>query len=544
MFCPTKRLFLENGTKTSQIFDHLSHVKPLKSLPVTYHLPTIYAVSTGINIKSATALIRISGSQSKYIFSRLTRKKSSELIPRKAILQNLYSTFDKYRKNLLDNSIVIFFPHPNSFTGEDVLELHLHGGKTIIKSVLNSIDNLKNYDTDKVKNNNIQIKYAEPGEFSRRSFLNGKKNLIELESIKDLIDSETEKERQNIIQNLDSQTRNKNISNFKDWRNVLIDNYSELTAVIDFNEDMEINDINNILRKILTNFEELAKNIKNFNERVLRSNFLLDGIKILLIGSTNVGKSSLINKLVKDDVAIVSNIPGTTRDLIEKIIEFNGWKLILTDSAGINKNLRSGKVLDEIEKIGIKKSISKLMGTDISLLVVDGSQPNICIDTEVLKIIKDNNIPFIVVVNKFDLIDTNKLHIIKNQIISIFNTVGITKTFPIILISCKTDYNIEELYTELTRQLKTIVNIDSKDPIRMSYRVQNILREDIIKNLDDAINQLRLILSNNSSDEEGDAVIICEVISEVINGINKITGESVGIEEVLDTVFSKFCIGK
>ena len=280
---------------------------------------TIYALSTGPGI-SGIAVIRVSGKNT----SEVVRKIIGSELPQPRV-----ATLSKFNKNeekeLIDEGVIIWFPAPNSYTGEDLAEFHVHGSRAVINAMHSSISRIKN------------CRLAEPGEFTKRAFQNGKINLLKAESIADLISAETEIQRKQAIEIMSGKSSDK----FNSWREKLLKILSHIEAKIDFpDEDLPknvIKEIRKISNSVLTEIQKTLKDDK-VGERIR------EGFKIAIVGPTNAGKSSLLNYLSKRDVAIVSEIAGTTRDVIETHLNLDGYPVVLSDTAGI----RNSK--NEIEK--------------------------------------------------------------------------------------------------------------------------------------------------------------------------------------------------
>ncbi|CAI4035501.1 hypothetical protein SMKI_13G1510 [Saccharomyces mikatae IFO 1815] len=497
--------------------------------PFTSQLPTIYALSTPAHQTSAIAIIRISGSLCKYIYSQLVRSNEKPPI-RKAILRNIYlpTSFraeqlhrQKESKLLLDSSLLLYFQAPHSFTGEDVLELHVHGGKAVVNSILKAIDSLHDRSSGK------DIRFAFPGDFSRRAFQNGKFDLTQLEGIKDLIDSETESQRRSALSSFNGE--NKIL--FENWRMSIIENMAQLTAIIDFADDnsQEIDNTDQIFHVVENNITLLRDEIITFMRKVEKSTILQDGIKLVLLGAPNVGKSSLVNNLTNDDTSIVSDIPGTTRDSIDAMININGYKVIICDTAGIREQSS-----DKIEKLGIEKARKKSIQSDLCLFIVDPTDSLKLVPENILTHVlsdtfKDKRV--IIVVNKNDLVSSGDMVKVVNKL-----QIKFGEKYPIVSVSCKTKKGIESLIETLTKNFKCLSqsNVDSS-PIIVSKRVTEILKNDVLYGLEGFF---------SSKDFDNDIVLATENLKYAADGIAKITGQAIGIEDILDSVFSKFCIGK
>lgn len=488
------------------------------------HLPTIYALGTPAGTKSAIAILRVSGSQAPHIYESLTKQPIAKLKPRFAHVDQIYS-IDKDTQNksrsLLDSPLVLYFPKPNSFTGEDMVEFHLHGGKAIIDAVIKSISNL--HDPRKL----IDIRYSEPGEFSRRAFQNGKFDLTEVESINDLINAETETQRKYVV----SSFNGKNKILFNKWRTHLVVSMAKLTALIDFADDNEMEGDSHLLDEIELEVVQMKNQINKFTDQLNKSKILIDGIKLVLFGSPNVGKSSILNCITSEEVAIVSDIPGTTRDSINSVIDINGYKVVIVDTAGIRN-----KSDDPIEKIGIQKAKQKFQEGDICLLIVDATNPSI--DSTLLEMVQSqgtNNMKqLVVVINKTDLVSSRELKQITKQIEKSLASVS---PISITTVSCKTQDGIQQLLSTLTKQCRDLTTTqEGVEPVIMSQRVKDILTNDILYGIDEFL--------RHKNDQTHDLIILSESLKYSIDGIGKILGDAVGLDEVLDVVFSKFCIGK
>ena len=287
---------------------------------------TIYALSSGPGV-SGIAVIRMSGKETSSVLKLLTGKDLPE--PRVATLRKINKI---NTSELIDEGIILWFPGPESYTGEDMAEIQVHGSKAVVDALHSSLSSLEN------------CRLAEPGEFTKLAFQNGKINLLKAESIADLISSETEIQRQQAIKIMNG----KSADQFNFLREKLLKILSNVEAKIDFpEEDLP----NNILYEIKKSLDEVITKIKKILNDQKVGERIREGFKIAILGPTNAGKSSLMNYLSNRDVAIVSEIAGTTRDVIETHLNINGYPVIISDTAGI----RDSK--DEIEKKGVKLSL-------------------------------------------------------------------------------------------------------------------------------------------------------------------------------------------
>jgi len=442
---------------------------------------TIYALSTGPGI-SGIAIIRVSGEDTKKIIKLLT----NENLPKARV-----ATLKKINKintsELIDEGIILWFPGPESYTGEDMAEFHVHGSKAVIDALHSSISQIEN------------CRLAEPGEFTKLAFQNGKINLLKAESIADLISAETEIQRQQAIKIMNG----KSSQIFNDLREKLLKILSNVEAKIDFpDEDLPVDVLKNI-KKIS---DEVILSIKKILNDQKVGERIREGFKIAIIGPTNAGKSSLLNHLSKRDVAIVSEIAGTTRDVIETHLNIDGYPVVVSDTAGI----RDSK--NEIEKKGIKLALDKAENADLKLIIVDAKS----IDFKgVLRKLMDENA--ILVVNKSDLLKKDLSSEIKN--------------FEHVLISVKNNLNIENLILKIKDKLKNKF-ITNEDIL--------ITRERHRQHLEQSLNYLKNFEEKNEAEDFDKAA---EDLRLATRHLGMIVGK-VDVEEILGSIFNDFCIGK
>jgi len=442
---------------------------------------TIYALSTGPSV-SGIAIIRVSGGQTKKVIKLLTNGTIPK--PRKATLRKINKI---NTSELIDEGIILWFPGPESYTGEDMAEFHVHGSKAVIDALHSSISQIEN------------CHLAEPGEFTKLAFQNGKINLLKAESIADLISAETEIQRQQAVKIMNG----KSSEIFNDLREKLLKILSNVEAKIDFpDEDLPVDvlkDIKKISNEVILNIKKIL-NDQKVGERIR------EGFKIAIIGPTNAGKSSLLNHLSNRDVAIVSEIAGTTRDVIETHLNIDGYPVVVSDTAGI----RDSK--NEIERKGIKLALDKAENADLKLIIIDVKS----IDFKgVLKQLMDENA--ILVVNKSDLLKKDLSSEIKN--------------FEHVLISVKNNLNIENLILKIKDKLKNKF-ITNEDIL--------ITRERHRQHLEQSLNYLKNFEEKNEAEDFDKAA---EDLRLATRHLGIIVGK-VDVEEILGSIFNDFCIGK
>ena len=442
---------------------------------------TIYALSTGPGV-SGVAIIRISGPDTMKVIKLLTNKDVPR--PREATLRKINNI---NTSELIDEGIVLWFPGPESYTGEDMAEIQVHGSKAVIDAIHMNISNIEN------------CRIAEPGEFTKLAFQNGKINLLKAESVADLISAETEIQRKQAVKIMNGRSADK----FNSLREKLLQILSHVEAKIDFpDEDLP----KDILNKIKKDTDEVLKDIEKILNDQKVGERIREGFKIAILGPTNAGKSSLINYLSNRDVAIVSEIAGTTRDVIETHLNIDGYPVIVSDTAGIRESV------DEIEKKGIKLSLNRAEEADLKLVVVDAKNTDF---TDTLKGLLDDNA--ILVLNKSDLLEKN----IDPEINRINH----------VLISIKNNLNIDKLIQKIKNALKNKF-ITSDDIL--------ITRERHRQHLEQCVSHLRRF---NQKKEVEDFDIAAEDLRLAARHLGMIVGK-VDVEEILGSIFNDFCIGK
>lgn len=445
---------------------------------------TITAIATASGV-GGIGIIRLSGSEAlkiaKKIFKVPNNLKSHEVIFGKIIDE----------QELIDSCLLIYFRAPKSFTGEDVIEFHCHGNPFILNKVLD-----------------LCIKYgarlAKAGEFTKRAFLNGKLDLTQAEAVYDLIHSKTSMS----LKNANNQIEGKLSSKIKNVRDELIKTLSHIEAIIDFPDEIDDEPLSNFI-PVVKKAYDLVVNLINTAEA---GKIYRDGIKTAIVGKPNVGKSSLLNSLLRFDRAIVTDIEGTTRDTLEEYINIKGIPVQIVDTAGLRETY------DIIEKIGIEKSFESIDKSQLVLFVADGSKNLSEEEIRILNKLEEENKSFIMVINKIDLTDNFNL-----------NNKNIEN---IAFISAKYNKGIEKL-EELIKNLILKGKTDSSLDININSRHKEILyraKESLVKSLDTINKNLPIDF------------LAIDIKAAIVN-MGEIIGENVS-EEVITEIFANFCVGK
>tara|TARA_S200000501_G_scaffold306992_1_gene295968 strand:+ start:574 stop:1905 length:1332 start_codon:yes stop_codon:yes gene_type:complete len=442
---------------------------------------TIFALSSAPG-QSGVAVFRISGPETKEILGRITNSPLPE--PRKATLLKINNINNSM---LIDEGIVLWFPGPNSYTGEDMAELHVHGSRGVIIEIQNNLLSTK------------KCRIAEAGEFTKIAFVNGKINLLKAEAIGDLIAAETEIQ----IEQAQSIIKGKSFLKFENLRKKIIKILATMEAKIDFpEEDIPENVIENI-KKDVQNIETEIKKILDDNRvgEKIRS-----GFKIAIVGPPNSGKSSLMNYFSKRDVSIVSEIAGTTRDVLETHLNFDGFPVIISDTAGI----RASK--DIIEKEGIKLAFKKAEEADLRIVIIE-----------------PKNVEFFGFLN--DLFDKSSILLINKIDLCDFKVPEQLKKYNPFLVSVHKETNIKKVISEIKYVLKKSLHTNTDILItRERHRID----------LNNCIVSLQDFKSKNINEEFDKAT---EDLRVAVSNLGKVVGK-VDVEEILSSIFNDFCIGK
>lgn len=447
---------------------------------------TIAAIATSMG-RSAVNIIKISGPESISIVSKIFTKDLSKLEP-----NTINYGFIKEGNELIDEVLVSLFTSPNSQTGEDIVEINTHGGISVTNKVL-----------ELVLSNGARL--AEPGEFLKRAFLNGKKDLIEAEAISDLINAKTEEARKMSLKGLSGELSKK----IKTLRNKILNIIANIEVNIDYPEYEDAIIYTNELLK--TNINEIQSDLEKLVKESEKGTLLNNGINVGIVGKPNVGKSSLLNLLINEDKAIVTDIEGTTRDIVEGNITINGVTLNLIDTAGIRETN------NVVEKLGVEKSKDIINKSDLIIALFDISRPFTLEDEAILSSIKAKK--SIIILNKTDLptkIDLNKF-----------------TSYNVIKASVKEDIGKDELLN-MIKELFSLNEIETGDFTYLSNARQISLIKEALK----------LCLEIKYQNEQNTPVDLIQIdLQNLWEKLGEITGDAYK-DELLDEIFSKFCLGK
>ena len=446
---------------------------------------TIAAISTTMGV-GAISIVRVSGDNAIKIVNKMF--KGTDLS--KVESHTIHYGFIMDKNEKVDEVLVTIMRAPKTFTREDVVEINTHGGIAITNKVL-----------ELLLTNGCRL--AEPGEFTKRAFLNGRIDLIEAEGVMDLINSKTEKSRKLAINQVNGEVSKL----IKDLRQKIIEVLANIEVNIDYPEYEDIEQVTN--KMILDRTDIIEKEINNILSKSKDSKIIKEGIKTIIIGSPNVGKSSILNRLLNENKAIVTDIAGTTRDIVEGTIQINGIVLNMIDTAGIRKTD------DVVESIGVKKSLDLIDDADLILYVLNNNEKITDEEKEILEKIKNKN--HIIIVNKIDLENKLDLSIINDYI----------------EMSIVSDTGIDELRNKIV-EMFNLEKLESSD-----YTYLSSARS--ISLLNKALNSLNSVKEGIKNNAPVDMVEID--LKQVWSILGEITGETY-TDELIDQLFSQFCLGK
>ncbi len=434
---------------------------------------TIFALASG-QLPAGIGVVRISGPSSRFVLETMCGKEGA---PRRAVFSEIRSADGE----LLDRGLSVWFPAPASYTGEDYCELHLHGGRAVVSSVLEALMQIDG------------VRAAEAGEFSMRAFVNGKMDLTAAEALADLIDAETAEQRRFALFNAGSV----HDKLYERWRGEIVEILALMTAEIDFADESDVEgslDAAKLVR-LTTLADEIDSHVKQYRA----GEIIREGFKVALVGAPNVGKSSLINALAGREVAIVTDIPGTTRDVLEVSLDLKGRKVVVFDTAGLRESN------EPVEKIGIERAHASARNADLVIWMYDAG------GGIVEDIVPDTEVPVLRVANKIDLVSDKAM-------------VGSD-----IAISAATGAGIDVL----TERLADVAANATGNPSVVPFRQRHVAL------LGETSANLR-----QAAAMAGDAIELrAEVMRRGADNLGRITGR-VDVEDLLDVIFSRFCIGK
>ncbi|XP_067123037.1 tRNA modification GTPase GTPBP3, mitochondrial [Centruroides vittatus] len=480
---------------------------------------TIYALSSGQG-RCAIAVIRVSGPSAYKVMTDMARLKSLPE-PRKLILRKLT---DPETRELLDIGLVSWFPGPNSFSGEDMCEIHVHGGIAVITSVQRSLSKLSGF------------RIAEPGEFTKRAFFNGKFDLTQVEGLSDLLQAETEMQRHQALLQLDGILYKK----YDIWKQKLKKCMANVEAFIDFGEDENIE--SDVLDNANIELKKLRKEIESALLDNRKGERIRGGVHVVIVGKPNVGKSSLLNIICQREAAIVSPVPGTTRDVISCSLNIGGYPVHISDTAGIRETE------DLIENEGVKRAKKCALHSDLMIIMIEANEAiqlvkdgkrSIDVVAQLLNDIGMSSNEFrnsqtnkkqpmtFIAINKHDLLSYNEIEKLEQFIRDLAQL-----KFQLCIISCKTETGLEDFLKLLQEKIEILCGNPLVENPMLTRERHRMHLANCVNNLDsyfDTINK--------------DIVIAAHHLRKGLLQLGKINGK-VTTEDILDVIFKDFCIGK
>ncbi len=439
---------------------------------------TIYALSSAPG-RAGVAVIRVSGPAAGEALQAFAGTLPA---PRMASLRELRHPTTGA---LLDRALVLWFPAPASFTGEDVAELHVHGGRAVIDAVLSALSEVGD------------TRPAEAGEFARRAFENGKLDLTAVEGLADLIDAETEAQRLQALRQSDGALAQL----YEAWRQKIILALAEIEADLDFSDEADVLAFSD--RAAFAQIADLERDIRAHLDDSHRGEILRDGLRVAIAGPVNAGKSSLLNALARREAAIVSDKPGTTRDVVEVRLDLNGYPVIVSDTAGMRETD------EEIEAEGVRRALSRAAEAEIVVWLIDGAQPEPASPPAELTSEK-----LLVVVNKAELLASREAYPMDTDL----------------FISVHTQEGVGDLVARLGEEAAKRLEAGETAPLT---------RERHRRELEDAARALRAFLKGSPNELE----LRCEDLRRAADCVGRLTGR-IDVEDILDQIFAQFCIGK
>jgi len=450
---------------------------------------TIVALSTPPG-RGAIGVIRISGKDSLVLTRSLTLDPEFSPEPNRVYLKAIH-----HRDNgeVIDRALVTYFKSPHSYTGEDVVEFSCHGSPPLLLSVIDSLLFLG-------------ARAANPGEFTMRALINGRINLTQAEAVRDLIDAQTHAAVRQATQQLGGELS----ARLQPIKDSLIEIIVLLESSLEFVEDDLPSDV---LHDLSKNLSRLSDEVKEMADTFRRGRLLKEGIRIALVGRPNVGKSSIFNGLLSADRAIVTDVPGTTRDTLSEVVNIEGIPILITDTAGVRT------ATDKIEKLGIERTRRAISDADLVIVVLDGSQPLATEDHLIIKEASDNL--FVIALNKNDL-----------EGFRIENARGAKVNSAIISVSAKTRDGIERLRTTIIEPFSSAKTYED------NFVITNARHYELLRRIGEALDESERLLQQKISEE-----LIAAKLYQALKFLDEITGETTP-GDVLSQIFSTFCIGK
>ena len=450
---------------------------------------TIAAIATPLG-SGGIGVVRMSGPEALWIARRVTRR-TRDPRPRYAHLVKIFDGNDE----LIDQALLLFMPGPRSYTGEDVAELSCHGGPVALRRVLDSLLA-------------AGARPAGPGEFTLRAFLNGRLDLAQAEAVADLVAAPTPA----ALAVAANQLAGRLSDAVREMRAACLDLLAQMEAEVDFDED----DVPAMDRALLAStLDSLHERLEEALATAGRGIMQRHGLRVALVGSPNVGKSSLMNALLSTDRAIVTEVPGTTRDVLEESFDLDGVPIVLNDTAGLRETR------DPVETLGVERSSRALEGSDAAVLVLDASRPLLSNDEAAAARVRQAAKPTIVALNKRDL----------PHAVRIDDARDLVPGAPVVHTSA-----IREDVNELRRALRHVIGLaGSSGSLAL---VASVRHQEALTRARDELSSARRAVAD---DEPSDFVSIG--VRGAVNALGEITGES-ATEDLLDVIFSKFCIGK
>ncbi|XP_055543078.1 tRNA modification GTPase GTPBP3, mitochondrial [Wyeomyia smithii] len=472
--------------------------------------PTIFGLSSGAG-KCGVAVIRVSGDASGDVIGQKTRFKGNPT-PRKAYLKQIYHS---KTAETIDKGLVLWFPGPNSFTGEDSVEFHVHGGPAVINAMYDSLASID------------EVRLAEPGEFTKRAFYAGKMDLTEVEGLADLIDAETEAQRKQAL----LQAGGELSKLYHRIRDRLVKCIAHVEAYIDFHEDQDVGD--DVLRTVNKEVEALISDVRLHLDDHRRGERLRAGVRAVVIGAPNVGKSSFVNLISNRKVSIVTDIAGTTRDVIESYHDIGGYPVILADTAGLRVSTN-----DVIEQEGITKAKDYVHSADFIILLIDSKIVEEYMQTSAENV--DQYLTYYLeqlgycrnlLTDRQSMVILNKTDLISAKTFETLKSMASTE-----LLSCQTQNGLKEVLKEISYHLQQLCGNPTKESPNLSQQRHRF-------HLKQCVDCLERYLHYMDEGKNVDLAIATQYLRNATRCIGKITG-TIETEEILDVIFSSFCIGK